>query len=64
MYLCIGVALAGLIFYILCLRKGRRRVYGIYFLILTISGVFGVLVCLSDAGSDLSQPDRIERPKP
>ena len=64
MYLCIGIALAGLLCYILCLRKDRQKTYGIYFLILTISGVFGVLVCLSDAGSDLLQPDRIERPKP
>ena len=64
MYLCIGVALAGLLCYILCLRKGRQKTYGIYFLILTISGVFGVLVCLNDVGSDLSQPDRIQRPEP
>ena len=64
MYLCIGVVLVGLLCYILCLRKGRQKTNGIYFLILMISGVFGVLVCLNDAGSDLSQPDRIQRPKP
>lgn len=64
MYLCIGTVLIGLLAFCLCVRKGRRKEQGIYFLILMISGVFGVLVCLSDTKSEGSRAQEIQRPKP
>ena len=64
MYLCIGVLLAGLVAYGICAKMGRRKEAGIYFLIMAISGLFGVLVCCGDESSDISQEDEIERPQP
>lgn len=62
MFLCIGVMLAGLMGFGVCAMRGRRKVYGIYCLILALSGMLGVLVCLND--TDWSQSDRIARPDP
>lgn len=62
MFLCIGVMLAGLIGFGVCAMRGRQKVYGIYCLILTISGMLGVFVCLNN--TDWSQADRIARPDP
>ena len=64
MYLCIGVLLAGLVAYGICAKMGKRKEAGIYFLIMAISGIFGVLVCFGDESSDISQEDEIERPQP
>lgn len=64
MYLCIGAGLIGLLAFGLCAKRGKRKEYGIYFLILMISGVLGVLVCLSDMESEAAQTDGIERPTP
>ena len=49
MYLCIGVAIIGLMGFGLCVKRGRRKDGGIYFLILMVSGIFGMLICLEDA---------------
>ena len=64
MYLCFGIALIGLFAFCLCVRTGRRKAQGIYFLILMLSGVFGVLVCLGDTASEVMQAEEIERPEP
>lgn len=64
MYLCAGAAFVGLIGYLLCIRKGRRETYGIYFLVLLCSGVFGVLLCLSENDADSRQTGEIRRPQP
>lgn len=64
MYLCIGVALVGILSYLVCIKMGRRKELGIYFLILTVSGVFGVLICLKEDVPDLEHADEIRRPEP
>ena len=64
MYLCVGTVLVGLICFGLCVRKGRQKAYGIYCLIMMISGIMGVLVCMSDTGAELIRADGIERPEP
>lgn len=64
MYLCTAIALFGLLAFCMCVRRGRQKVYGIYFLILMVSGVFGALVCLGDAETNQAQTDEIERPEP
>lgn len=64
MYLCIGAALAGLIGFLICAKKGRREEFGIYFLILAFSGFFGVLICLSGDESDTAADGSIVRPPP
>ncbi len=64
MYLCMGTALAGLAAYFICIKKGKRQEIGIYFLILTVSGVVGVLVCLGDEGVETTAEGAIVRPQP
>lgn len=64
MYLCMGVVLAGLIGFLVCSRRGRRKETGIYFLVLMISGVFGVLACMSNEDAVSTQTGEIERPEP
>lgn len=64
MYLCVGAALVGILGYLVCVRRGRGKETGIYFLILVTSGVFGVLVCVGDADLRSTQTDVIERPAP
>ena len=64
MYLCIGAVLVGLIGFGLCAKKGRKKESGIYFLILTVSGFFGVLICVRDVYPEMAQTDAIERPQP
>ena len=64
MYLCAGAGLIGLIAVLRCVRKGKRQTEVIYFLILMISGGLGVLVCLNDEKSTLSQTGGIQRPEP
>ena len=63
MYLCLAVALLGLFAFCVCVRKGRRKEYGIYFLIFMISGMSGMLVCLDNTESEM-QTNGIERPEP
>lgn len=63
MYLCIGAALAGVLAFVWCIAKHKREAYGIYCIILMISGIFGSLVCLKDMTPDQPQPDRIRRPQ-
>lgn len=64
MILCGGIALAGLISYVLCVKKGRRKDLGIYFLVLMISGILGVLVCPGNGESGSFSDEVIERPEP
>ena len=64
MYLCIGIAFIGLLALVLCVRKGRRQTHGIYFLIMMVSGVFGILICLGDTESEAAQTGEIKRPEP
>ena len=64
MYLCMGTALVGLAAYFICIKKGKRQEIGIYFLILTVSGVIGVLVCLGDEGVETTAEGAIVRPQP
>lgn len=64
MYLCIGITIIGLTAFCLCVRTGRHKEQGIYFLILMFSGAFGVLVCLGDTASEVMQAEEIERPEP
>lgn len=51
MYLCVAVAIAGIIGYSICIKTCRRQ-EGIYFLILIVSGLFGLLICLSEPTAD------------
>lgn len=62
MYLCIGAALSGVFAFVWCIAKHKRDAYGIYCMILMISGAFGVLICLRDMKPDQLRPDSIERP--
>lgn len=64
MYLCIGVAIIGLMGFGLCVKRGRRKDCGIYFLILMVSGIFGMLICLEDADPGSMKTENIERPEP
>ena len=64
MYLCIGVALVGMVSYLVCIKTDRRKDLGIYFLILAVSGVFGVLICLQEDVPDWGSADEIRRPEP
>lgn len=64
MYLCIGAALAGLVGFFICAKRGRREELGIYFLILAFSGVFGVLVCLGGDEPGTTIDGGIVRPQP
>jgi hypothetical protein len=43
-----GVAATGLLAYVLSIRKGKKKEYGIYFLVWIMTGIFGVLICLGD----------------
>ena len=64
MYLCLSVALLGLLAFGICIRKGRQKEHGIYFLIIMISGIFGVMVCLGNTEPEMMQTNGIERPEP
>ena len=64
MYLCLAVALLGLLAFGVCIRKGRQKEHGIYFLIIMISGIFGVMVCLGNTEPEMMQTNGIERPEP
>lgn len=64
MYLCLAVALLGLLAFGICIRKGRQKEHGIYFLIIMISGIFGVMVCLGNTEPEMMQTNGIERPEP
>lgn len=69
MYLCIVAAVAGGIFYIWCIRKGKQKTHGIYGLILLISGVMGILAAVNAASGETAEITndgeiRIERPSP
>lgn len=64
MYLCAGAALAGLFGFLICVKKGRREDFGIYFLILTVSGVFGLLTCFTGDEPGIAADGKIVRPMP
>ena len=64
MYVCAGTVLVGLAAYLVCVKKGKRQELGIYFLILAVSGAFGVLVCLEEKGAQTGTPEEILRPQP
>lgn len=63
MYLCVGIVLAGLLCFGVCVKTGRRKAYGIYCYIMMFSGAMGALVCVSDAGLKQEQEGGIERPQ-
>lgn len=64
MYLCAGVAVVGILAYLICIRRGKKQEAGIYFLILAFSGIFGILVCLSGEGAQTTADGKIVRPQP
>lgn len=64
MYLCVGAALAGLLGFMICVKKGRRNDYGIYFLILAVSGFFGLFVYFTDGEPSTAADGKIVRPQP
>lgn len=63
MYLCVGIAIAGLLVFGVCVRAGKRKAYGIYCYIMMLSGALGALVCITDTDSDLVREDGIRRPQ-
>ncbi len=66
MYLCIGVAVVGGIFYIWCLKQKKQQTHGIYALVLIATGVLAAAAASgeqkepSEGASELE----IERPEP
>ena len=65
MYLCIAAAVIGLLADVVCVRKGRQKEWGLYALILVVSGILGILICVEDGSYDTKQrQDVIERPTP
>lgn len=64
MYLCAGCALLGLAAYVICVKAGKKKDAGVYFLILALSGVFGVLAALSGDERETAQEEEILRPQP
>lgn len=64
MYLCILATATGLVAWCVCVKSGRKKENGIYFLILMISGLCGVLICLSDQMAERAPSEGIERPEP
>lgn len=64
MYLCAGAAVFGLAAYLVCVKKGKKEKAGIYFLILALSGIFGVLACFSDEAAETTAEGEIVRPQP
>ena len=65
MYLCVCFMIIGAIWYIVCIRKKQQKTYGIYALVLFVSGALGWLAFISDSGSPTDQlADVISRPEP
>lgn len=63
MYLCVGIVLAGLLCFGVCVKAGKRKAYSIYCYIMMLSGAIGVLVCITDTDSDLVRENEIRRPQ-
>lgn len=64
MLLCAGTALAGLVCYVLCIKKDRQKDLGIYFLVMLVSGVLSLLMSLGNEDSGMLSDHSILRPKP
>ena len=65
MYLCICFMVIGVVWYIVCIRKKQQKTWGIYALMLFVSGMLGYFVYLSDSGQQKAQPTgEISRPEP
>ncbi len=65
MYLCICFMVIGAVLYIVSIRKKQQKTWGIYALVLSMSGGLGWLAYMSDSGqpADLAA-DVISRPEP
>lgn len=60
MYLCVGVTIAGIIFYLWSVRKGRRETWGIYALVLTVSGGLAFLAAANGQAAVSGEGSGIE----
>ncbi len=65
MYLCACVVAAGIVSYIVCVRKGVQKTYGIYALVLVLSGGIGLLSAINEhSGQNGRSGSGICRPEP
>lgn len=65
MYICACFVAAGAVLYLICIRKGVRKTWGIYALILMISGGMGLLLAVNSQKEQAAvSDDTIRRPEP
>lgn len=63
-YVCAGVSLAAVLVWLICKKRGMKRDYDVYFLVVLCAGLCGLFAGMSGAQLSVDADGAIERPQP